>query len=252
MASVSFEERAVAFVDVLGFKTIVANAVTDAAAMKQLQSLVDLLSGAVPTLDATVATSVPKHLIPRHNYISDCIILSAPLSDSTVTNYNGLEILVMRVIQLTHHFLNEGYLLRGGLTVGQVWHTDTNIVGPAYQDAYLLESKGDNPCVVLSPTAEAMWKSRLGNGSRMCIRNAHPERCFCAKKKAPLIVNGLHDFYIPQNTQHGEIERRYEKYSLIVEQRIASALPRSAKKKWRWFKQYLAAESREGAKWEVA
>ena len=130
---IEFENRAVAFIDVLGFKALVNSATDNPDSLTQLSNLIVLLEKAVPRFDAQVDHSVPSHLIPKHNYISDCIILSAPLSDTARRNYNGLDILIMRVIQLTHFFLNAGYLIRGGISVGKVWHTDPNIVGPAYQ-----------------------------------------------------------------------------------------------------------------------
>ncbi|MFT6051062.1 MAG: hypothetical protein ACI9B9_000702 [Halioglobus sp.] len=45
----------------------------------------------------------------------------------------------MRTIQLTHIFLAKGYLIRGGVSIGKVWHTESNIIGPAYQGAYLVK-----------------------------------------------------------------------------------------------------------------
>lgn len=241
MTKIVFEDRAVAFIDVLGFSAIVNNASKYAMATNQLQSLVELLSSVVPTLDKTVAKSVPSRLIPTHTYISDSIILSAPLSDSTVTNYNGLEILVMRCIQLTHHFLKSGYLLRGGVAVGKVWHGKSNVVGPAYQEAYLLEANESEPRIVLSEKSVAQWEKGFCSGSRMCIQ-----------KDGVTMVNGLHDFYIPGNTKHGVIDETYNKYEKITENAINGSLPQNAKDKWLWFKEYLEAESNEGRKWSVA
>ena len=169
MSTISFEYRAVAFLDVLGFSSLVSKAGSDAASLNKLQSLVDILSSAVPTLDAIVNPNVPEHLIPKHNYLSDSIILSAPMSDATAKNYNGLEVLVMRVIQLTHHLLAAGYLLRGGLSVGKVWHTDSNIIGPAYQEAYSIEANAEDPCVALSDAAVAIWNNEFCGRSRMCL-----------------------------------------------------------------------------------
>jgi len=234
---IEFEDRAVAFIDVLGFKALVNSATDNPESLSQLSGLVQLLEEAVPNLDTQVDNSVPNHLIPKHNYISDCIILSAPLTDAVRANYNGLEIVVMRVIQLTHFFLNAGYLIRGGISVGKVWHTASNIVGPAYQEAYLLEANGNEPIVIVSETAMATKRW----GSRICLK--HNEKCF---------VNGLHDFYIPNNTQHGVIEAAYEKYSSLVEKALNSSLPDSAKEKWAWFKTYLEMESIEGLKWAEA
>ncbi len=100
----------------------------------------------------------------------------------------------MRCIQLTHHFLKAGYLLRGGVSIGNVCHTQTNIVGTAYQKAYNLEKNGNHPCILLSDEAKNYWDENH-NGSRMCIQIGED-----------FIVNGLHDFYIPGNTEHGNIE----------------------------------------------
>jgi len=232
-----FEERSVAFIDVLGFKALVNDSVNNQAAFSQLEALVQLLSSAVPNLDAGVDSSVPTRLIPKHQYISDCIILSAPIKDNEISFYNGLEIVIMRIIQLTHFFLNFGYLIRGGVSVGKVWHSDSNIVGPAYQEAYLLEQNGDTPFVLLSKSACEKWRG----GSRMCLQY-----------NGKIFVNGLHDFYIPNNTEYGVIGSTYKKYSDTVNKAIQSDMPEGAKNKWMWFKSFLDMESTEGLKWAQA
>lgn len=234
---VEFEDRAVAFIDVLGFKALVAEAAQSDEQLKQLSGLIDLLSSAVPTMDATVDSSVAAHLIPKHIYISDCIILSAPLTDPDRKSYDGLSIVVMRAIQLSHYFLNSGYLIRGGISIGKVWHTKSNIVGPAYQEAYLLEHNGNEPIVALSDSAASQWHG----GSRMCL-----------KSDGKVFVNGLFDYYIPNNTQHGEIERTYARYAGLADQKLAENLPQSAHEKWSWFKEFLQSEAPEGLKWAQA
>ena len=209
--------------------------------MNQLQSLLEVLESAVPTLNKGVDESVPAELIPAHIYISDSIILSTPLFDTGFKNYNGLEIIVMRTTQLAHRFLDAGYLLRGGISVGKVWHGTSNIVGPAYQEAYELEDSGDEPCIVLSDNAEKHWMKGFCRDSRLCIRH-----------KSSLMVNGLHNFYIPGNTTHGVIEETYERYAKIVEYNINSSLPQNAKDKWTWFEKYIEDEQSEANKWAVA
>ena len=237
MNRIVFEDRAVAFIDVLGFKELVNDSVIQAASLQRLESLVRLLSTAVPRLDAHVSQDVAKHLIPKHLYISDCIVLSAPLTDSERHNYCGLSIIVMRVIQLYHFFLASGYLLSGGISVGKVWHLDSNIVGPAYQEAFLAESMTKEPIVVLTESAAAHWKG----GSRMCL-----------SKNDQVFVNGLFDYYIPNSTEHGAIEAAYEKYEQNADSALAADISDSAKSKWIWFKEFLAAEKPEGIKWTQA
>lgn len=241
MNQIIFEDRAVAFIDVLGFSALVTEASHDQKALNQLQSLVGVLESVVPTIDQDVDETVPADLIPAHIYISDSIILSALLSDSNFKSYNGLEIIVMRAIQLTHRFLGAGYLLRGGISIGKVWHGTSNIVGPAYQETYKLEQSGDEPCIILSDEAEKLWLKGVCGSSRMCIRH-----------NSSLMVNGLHNFYIPGNTNHGVLEETYECYFNIVENNINSSLPQSAKDKWSWFKKYLEDEQDESKKWSFA
>jgi hypothetical protein len=232
-----FEDRAVAFIDVLGFSNIAESAATNKVALQQLEALVNMLSSAVPLLDATVSASVPDRLIPAHLYISDCIILSAPISDKEMSGYKGLDMIVMRAIQLSHFFLSAGYLLRGGISVGKVWHTESNIVGPAYQEAYKLEANGHKPYIILSDNALKYWHG----GSRMCLLDGSTS-----------FVNGLFDYYIPDSTQPGVIRKTYAQYAVTVESMLASDMKESAKDKWRWFKAFLESESIEGLKWEQA
>ncbi len=232
--AVKFEDRAVAFIDVLGFKDLVADAAEKEECLAQLSGLVDLLSSAVPTFDATVDKSVAPHLIPKHIYISDCIILSAPLTDADRKGYDGLSIVVMRIIQLSHYFLRAGYLIRGGVSVGKVWHTASNIVGPAYQEAFMLEQTAKDPIALLSKAAAKRWNG----GSRMCLQ--HNDKVF---------VNGIFDYYIPDSKQPGVIEQTYASYAALADQRLREDLPESAKEKWTWFREFLRKEAPEGLKW---
>lgn len=232
-----FEDRAIAFIDILGFKALVCEAVVNEQAKQKLVELVALLESAVPRLNSRVNEDVPTDLIPRHQYISDCIILSAPLTDPERPWYNGISIVIMRAIQLSHFFLNEGYLIRGGISAGKLWHTESNIIGTAYQEAYLLEQKGNEPRVQLHPNALKYWDG----GSRMCLTDGNVS-----------FVNGLFDFYIPNNTTHGVIEATYQKYERFTAEALSSSLPQSAKDKWLWFRQFLQSEKPEGLKWAAA
>ena len=223
MQKITFKKRAVAFIDVLGFKSTVDHATKDSNNLAELEKLIELLSKAVPSLNGTVDANVPVDLIPKHIYISDCIILSAPLTSEKTVTYKGLSILVMRVIQLTHILLSNGYLIRGGISVGDVWQTESNIIGTAYQEAYSIENKIIVPCVSLSNSAIDYWNKTEGSGNRMCI-----------DYKNLFMVNGLHDYYTH--------ECDFEEYVRIVNLNIDGDYPESVRYKWWWFKQYIECE----------
>ena len=65
-------------------------------------------------------------------------------------------------------------------------------------------------------------------------------------------MNGLFDFYIPNNTEHRVIEATYEKYESFATKALTSKLPERAEDKWRWFQQFLQSEKPEGLKWTAA
>lgn len=56
----NFEERAVAFIDILGFKNIVNLAASDSRKQNELGKLISLLSNAVPQLNLMLHINVPK------------------------------------------------------------------------------------------------------------------------------------------------------------------------------------------------
>lgn len=228
MSKIEFEYRAVAFVDVLGFKSVVEDA--NDSNIQFLEDLVGILGTAVPTLDEAINSSVHRELIPKHISISDNIILSAPLTSDKMSSYCGLSSLVMRVIQLTHIFLAKGYLIRGGVSIGNVWHTPTNIIGPAFQDAYLIETKTGVPRVELSKKAKEYWLQRNDSSNSMCL-----------EYRESFMVNGLHEHNIQDGT-HGSAEKAFTAYKQTVEQRIDVEVIDSVQYKWWWFGEFLKNE----------
>lgn len=231
MPTVVFEERAVAFIDVLGFKSVVEN--HNESNTELLEELVNILQDSVPQLDQSVELAVPEHLIPKHISISDSIILSAPLTSNSNQDYCGLAILVMRAIQLTHIFLMKGYLIRGGISIDQVWHSDSNIVGPAYQNAYKTETQTSEPRIELDQSAKNYWIEKHDAMNRMCLSF---KDCF--------MVNGLHDYYIQSNS-HNNPKELFESYKHTIQHKINSESDERVQAKWRWFNEFLDAEMEE-------
>lgn len=136
----------------------------------------------------------------------------------------------MRAIQLTHIFLAKGCLIRGGIDIGQVWHTDSNIVGAAYQNAYLIETKTSAPRIELSGQAKEYWLRKYGDTSSMCLQYRNR-----------FMVNGLHDYYIQDRT-HGAAEKAFEGYNSTIKENIATEVLDSVQHKWWWFGEFLNSE----------
>lgn len=131
----AYRDKYVAFVDLLGFKRLVADA--DASPEKRLRvlELLDLLR--------TTACENPS-LGMRLTQFSDCVILS---SDRTA---RGLAQMLASVEWMTLNLLQHDMLMRGGLAVGGVHHDSTFVFGLAVNEAHGMEECADHPRVVVS------------------------------------------------------------------------------------------------------
>lgn len=131
---------AVGFVDTLGAKALSGSAVF----MNALAYMVDLQKRI--SLKPHTATRV------RTTYFSDNIGASVVLENLDVPDQKNAVLKLMRLlggIQL--YYLREfGILCRGGVALGQCFHNEDVIFGPALVEAYTLEVMADTPRIVLA------------------------------------------------------------------------------------------------------
>jgi hypothetical protein len=173
MKTLRFSHRAVAFLDILGFKDLVREAHVKRPALERLSRLMHKIQSNAP-LNRGVNPGVPLPLHPKATEISDSIVLSTPLRHRQDPNYWGLPIMVMRCSQIASILLEEGYLLTGAINIGPIRHTQRNIIGEAYQDAYSKQSTLSSPAIVLCRAAAAQWEAsdyRVGLSS-LCLRRS--------------------------------------------------------------------------------
>lgn len=234
--NIKYTDNVVAFIDVLGFSKLVQKSVENDSDLERVNELVKLLGDAIPVLDRNV--TAPKEAVPKHIYISDSIILCVKnFVEVNGKEYYGLNTIVMRCIQLTHLLTYAGYLVRGGIDIGKVWMSETNIVGPAYQKAYQLESQeAEYPRITLSAEASKQWE-----------KYGEP-KCFCMKSNDnKYYVNGLYPYeeYFANKSYFCE-NNYYQDILDIIDNNIKQLENNSkAKDKWEWFKENIF---REGCK----
>ncbi len=134
-----FTDKFTAFIDILGFKGLVAAAESDSE--QGLDGLLELLKefGSSALRDRfamhgpTVCPQSTFHRRDLHfclTQISDCAIISAEVSPAGVIN------LVHHAWGCVIRLLQHGLLCRGYITRGLIYHTDTQVIGSGYQAAY--------------------------------------------------------------------------------------------------------------------
>ncbi|RON26605.1 hypothetical protein [Pseudomonas lini] len=131
----AYEDRLVAFLDLLGFSKMVLDGRDDDVefAVNLIPDMIRTHQGNTLRDDLQVTT------------ISDSIILSVKANaDEILKDLFNICVIVGRI---QHELALNGYYMRGGISVGKMIHNSKKnlIVGPAYIQAYLLESES---CIV--------------------------------------------------------------------------------------------------------
>lgn len=135
MAESEYERRVVAFLDILGFSKLVENA--DAPEWRSA------IEGVVKTMRETLAPN-PEMADLRFTQFSDCIVVSA-----RANSLWGLYGVLSGSILLCDNLLQRQVLLRGGIAVGNLIHTEDVLFGPGLLKAYEKDSAGSPPRVSL-------------------------------------------------------------------------------------------------------
>ena len=141
-----FTERVVVFLDILGFSRLIEDAERLPHRQPDLFSIIAALDGHVNFDNNSLSSEIPEGAKPKYIFISDSIIFSTPLQHG---KYDGLAVAVAKSIQIAHKLLGRGYLMQGGISVGSVWHTPTNIFGTGYIEAWRTQDNLEHPQIVL-------------------------------------------------------------------------------------------------------
>lgn len=154
------EDRFVAFVDILGFKSIVDRIEQenneDNKELKIIKSILNFMDEEANnpnySIDLPIYESSKEGLVvkelgdPRLTYVSDCIIISAePTSD-------GFKALSRKIHKITSDLSFDGVFCRGAITKGKLFHRNKILFGNSYIKAYQLEgSIAIFPRVIVDP-----------------------------------------------------------------------------------------------------
>lgn len=137
-----YEERYVALLDIMGFSELVYDETNNS-------TFVGIL-GSTSTLPQQKMAEGSAFSRVKTAIISDTLVISAPKTTPT-----ALEDILLVVNSIFVSFLNEGIIIRGGISCGKLFHQDNIVFGPAMVEAHLLEqNKAIYPRVILSPDTQ--------------------------------------------------------------------------------------------------
>lgn len=143
IAKPTFEDKFIAFIDILGFKELVAAA---EAQKVPLTALLDLLGNFRAESDQQEfarngydvcpgAPALSRDVAFRATQVSDSLVLSAEVSPAGVAN------IIARAWRVAVRFMEQAILLRGYITRGSIYHHGSSFLGSGYLRAYRQESE---------------------------------------------------------------------------------------------------------------
>ncbi|QKE10617.1 hypothetical protein [Bacillus cereus] len=129
-----YEERFIAFIDILGFKEHISQTLTNSTHFKKVRNVLNFISKLKYDNDGGVLAQ--KEIGREITVFSDSIVISYPISLPSAGFY-----LLLDVIHLQLEMMGAGILMRGGITIGPLCHEDNIVYGPAMIKAYELENQ---------------------------------------------------------------------------------------------------------------
>jgi hypothetical protein len=142
------EEHLIIYIDLIGFSE--ATRIWDESKM---EALTNMLHNFAELSGEFSASKIPAeggghqlHLRPEITTFSDHIVMSYPikkLKEFEEDNSIGLTLILAQGLigALASEALNLGFLIRGGVTIGNLYHQKRVVIGEAMTEAYELESR---------------------------------------------------------------------------------------------------------------
>lgn len=121
-----YTKRIIAFVDILGFSTFISDSISDTTVRRKLLKATELIHKIKERHDEKCQIST----------FSDSAVISYPLD-----LHGSLFNILVDVIHLQLWLGQIGIMIRGGITIGDLYHDGDILFGPAMNEAYRLESK---------------------------------------------------------------------------------------------------------------
>lgn len=137
-----YEERYVAFIDILGFKNIVNNTYTIPAEFNRLEQALKHIES---LKNDNYRDPYGKNWLGMEfTMFSDSIVISYPAS-----GYGNAFHILMEIAFICLDMLDMGYIFRGGITVGALIHKGDICYGPAMNSAVELEKRAKYPRIII-------------------------------------------------------------------------------------------------------
>lgn len=148
LSDAEYETRVVIFIDILGWREIVNRSAEESDSFLKVINVAYNFKAVTEGLN----TNGDDPFDTRITHFSDSLVISLPETDARPER---LEFFLLGLISATAHL---GLFIRGGITIGKIYHKEGMVFGPALNSAYELESKhAKYPRILLDEKIYKEW-----------------------------------------------------------------------------------------------
>lgn len=157
-----YETRVVAFIDILGFKNSVEKSGDDEEEFNRIfGALTDLKDFFIKSKkDDETETDRQLGVDTQILQVSDCLIISRLIQEQ-----GGIFYMLQDCAFAIHLLIGRGFLCRGAIEVGKMYHKDTTLFGQAYIEAYTAEENEKLPIIKFDNELFEIAKTFPGSGN---------------------------------------------------------------------------------------
>jgi hypothetical protein len=220
-----YERRVVAFIDILGFKNSVDKSNGDEQEFERiLQTLTELKEFFIkPKNDFEINDT-------QIIQVSDSLVISRLVKEK-----GGIYSMLTDCAFAIHLLIDNGFLCRGAIKVGNMYHKDTTLFGDAYIKAYIAESEERLPIIKFDSDLFDIAKEHSGQE-----KGYEEWEVDLIKKNCKELITGI--FYLDYFTDYddrvgggeGDASIHYSKLREIIMSGLQIPKTSNAYEKYRW------------------
>lgn len=251
-----YEERVTAFVDILGFADLVSGSANDPVKFRVLHSTLETVQASRPPWDdpeqerkfwmitgggplsRTDHKKMFRELAERNRatVFSDSIVLS------DLPDLSGIFFTFSSLCHLVQRLARTATLVRGGITIGPLFHRESMVFGPALVEAYKIESQvAVYPRIVIAENIVKMLDANAsiyGIDVRTLMQRDY-DGLWCLDSLGVAAFNAVDPV--------GDVNAFFVDAGASINERISTLSERSlgVQAKWRYFHRYLLEKSAE-------
>ena len=230
--SFKYQERIVAFIDIMGFEKIIQNTEKSEERLNEICVAINYIN----TYFKDIKDNNFQDGAFEITQFSDSIIISVPMKES------------LQMISIFEHLKNiqiyllfKGILLRGGIVKGKLIHNNNMLLGPGMNKAYSLESKcAFYPRIVIEPKVLWQFARSNGNDGLYKLKDYDYHKTFVKENDGTSFIDYFNDVEHYLNTINETVHSYFKQLCLITQSNIDSD-DISIKMKYLWFREKIRA-----------